>query len=127
MFVTTTTALVFFTVIFQGITVKPLLLLLHVETKEERELRLIEDFNDKSMDYVGIGMEGIIGRRGLNFLKSRFEQMERFFIKPILIKTYERGQGNNHHVARACMKVALQDASGWIEGIQHPTRNQEEN
>lgn len=125
MFVTTTTAVVFFTVIFQGITIKPMLLWLHIETKEERELRLIEDFNYKLMDYITISFEGIIGRRGINFIKFRFEQIEKNFIKPILIKTYERGQGNNHHIARACMKVAIQDASEWIEAIQYPPRNQE--
>ena len=127
MFVTTATAVVFFTVIFQGITIKPLLLWLHVETKEERELRLIEDFNHKYMDYIGIGMEGVIGRKGINFLKLKFENMEKNFIKPILIRTYQKGQGNNHHVARACMKVTIQDGSEWIEAIQHPARDSDRN
>ena len=118
MFVTTTIAVVFFTVLLQGVTVKPILLWLHVETKEEKEVRLVEDLYNKYFDCTISGIEDIAGQKGMNSLRAKYERFDAEFIKPTLVKEYRKGPLDTDHIIRAYMKVAMQDASEWVEAIK---------
>jgi len=118
MFVTTTIAVVFFTVLIQGVTVKPILVWLNVETKEEREIKLVEDLYNNYFDYTISGIEDIAGQKGMNSLRAKYERFNTEFIKPTLIKEYRKGPLDTDHIVRACMKVAMQDASEWVEAIK---------
>ena len=65
MFVTTTIAMVFWTVFVQGITIKPLVKLLNVKTASEKDPTMNERLAGRFMDHVVTGMEGILGDLGI--------------------------------------------------------------
>ena len=65
MFVTTTIAMVFWTVFVQGITIKPLVKLLNVKTASEKDPTMNERIAGRFMDHVVTGMEGILGDLGI--------------------------------------------------------------
>uniref|UniRef100_A0AC34QPS9 Sodium/hydrogen exchanger n=1 Tax=Panagrolaimus sp. JU765 TaxID=591449 RepID=A0AC34QPS9_9BILA len=128
MFITTTIAVVFFTVVFQGVTVKPILLFLNVETKKERELRLVEDLYNTYFDHTISGIEIIVGQQGMNSMREKYARLNAKFIQPQLIKEFKNAPTDTDHIIRACIKVAMQDASEWAETIRkggelHPIRS----
>ena len=64
MFVTTTIAVVYWTVFVQGITIKPLVKFLNVKTQDDKEPTMNERIAGRFMDHVIAGMEGILGELG---------------------------------------------------------------
>ena len=64
MFVTTTIAVVYWTVFVQGITIKPLVKFLNVKTSDDKEPTMNERIATRSMDHIIAGMEGILGELG---------------------------------------------------------------
>ena len=64
MFVTTTIAVVYWTVFVQGITIKPLVKFLNVKTANEKDPTMNERIAGRFMDHVVAGMEGILGELG---------------------------------------------------------------
>ena len=64
MFVTTTIAMVYWTVFVQGITIKPLVRFLNVKTSTEKDPTMNERIAGRFMDHVIAGMEGVLGELG---------------------------------------------------------------
>ena len=64
MFVTTTIAMVYWTVFVQGITIKPLVKFLNVKTQDAKDPTMNERITGRLMDHVIAGMEGILGEFG---------------------------------------------------------------
>ena len=64
MFVTTTIAMVYWTVFVQGITIKPLVKFLNVKVASEKDPTMNERIAGRFMDHVVAGMEGILGELG---------------------------------------------------------------
>lgn len=71
MFLTTTIAVIFFTVFIQGVTIRPLLSWLKVERAEEREISLVENVYNRYCDYTMAGIEDIIGMNGRHTLRDK--------------------------------------------------------
>ncbi|KAK6013839.1 hypothetical protein OSTOST_20820 [Ostertagia ostertagi] len=59
MFITTTIVVIFFTVFLQGITIRPLVNYLNVETKDDRPATMTESVYNKYLDYMMSGVEDI--------------------------------------------------------------------
>jgi len=64
MFVTTTIAMVYWTVFVQGITIKPLVKFLNVKVASEKDPTMNERIAGRFMDHVVAGMEGNLGELG---------------------------------------------------------------
>ena len=64
MFVTTTIAMVYWTVFVQGITIKPLVKFLNVKVASEKDPTMNERIAGRFMDHVVACMEGILGELG---------------------------------------------------------------
>ena len=85
MFVTTTIAMVYWTVFVQGITIKPLVKFLNVKVQSEKDPTMNERIAGRFMDHVVAGMEGILGELGnlryinfvTNFLSVHFTLSKR--------------------------------------------------
>ena len=85
MFVTTTIAMVYWTVFVQGITIKPLVKFLNVKVQSEKDPTMNERIAGRFMDHVVAGMEGILGELGnlryinfvTNFLSVHFTPSKR--------------------------------------------------
>merc|ERR1719384_2409623 len=88
MFVTTTLAMVYWTVFVQGITIKPVVLYFRVKKKTEAEPCLTERITNRMMDSAKTAIEDILGDnseipiRFRNFYKSIDENI----LKPFLLR-----------------------------------------
>ncbi len=77
MFVTTTLAVVMFTIFFQGGTIKFLVNLLDIDKKKESEQRMIsEEVNDTVIEHTMAGIEIISGKRGSQYFGRALERFD---------------------------------------------------
>jgi len=86
MFVTTTIAMVYWTVFVQGITIKPLVKFLNVKTTSEKEPSMNERITGRFMDHIISGMEGILGEFGNLKVRDMYRQWDIKYIKPCLLR-----------------------------------------
>lgn len=86
MFVTTTIAMVYWTVFVQGITIKPLVKFLNVKTTTEKEPTMNERISGRFMDHIMAGMEGILGEFGNLRLRDMYKHLDNKYIKPCLLR-----------------------------------------
>jgi len=86
MFVTTTIAMVYWTVFVQGITIKPLVKFLNVKTTSEKEPTMNERITGRFMDHIISGMEGILGEFGNLKVRDMYRELDIKYIKPCLLR-----------------------------------------
>merc|ERR1719153_336843 len=88
MFVTTTLAMVYFTVFVQGITIGPLVKALKVKTKTDSEPCLTERITNRLMDNTKTGLENILGDNSEVPIKFRnwYKSFDNKFLKPLLLR-----------------------------------------
>jgi NhaP-type Na+/H+ or K+/H+ antiporter len=70
---TTTIALVYFTVFFQGITIKPLVKILNVKTAEKRKPTMNERIHERLMDHAMAAIEDILGQHGNYHIRDKYK------------------------------------------------------
>ncbi|CAB3399794.1 unnamed protein product [Caenorhabditis bovis] len=110
MFVTTTIAVIYFTVFLQGITIRPLVHLLNVKRKEYREPSMAESVYMKYLDYMMSGIEDIAGQKGHYTFIENFERFNAKVIKPVLMRHQKRQSFDASSIIRAYEKITLEDA-----------------
>ncbi|XP_070631033.1 sodium/hydrogen exchanger 3 [Bos indicus] len=71
LFVSTTIIVIFFTVIFQGLTIKPLVQWLKVKRSEQRDPKLNEKLHGRAFDHILSAIEDISGQIGHNYLRDK--------------------------------------------------------
>jgi len=86
MFVTTTIAMVYWTVFVQGITIKPLVKFLNVKVASEKDPTMNERIAGRFMDHVVAGMEGILGELGNLRIRDMYKRLDDKYIKPCLLR-----------------------------------------
>ncbi|EFO87792.1 CRE-NHX-3 protein [Caenorhabditis remanei] len=110
MFITTTIAVIYFTVFLQGITIRPLVNFLKIKRKEHREATMIESVYNKYLDYMMSGVEDIAGQRGHYSFIENFERFNAKVIKPVLMRHETRQSFDATSIVRAYEKITLEDA-----------------
>ncbi|KAF5303352.1 hypothetical protein FQR65_LT08265 [Abscondita terminalis] len=111
MFMTTTIAVVYFTVFFQGITIKPLVKILNVKTAEKRKPTMNERIHEKLMDHLMAGVEDILGQHGNYHVRDRFKRFDNKYIRPFLLRNY---QGAEPKILETYSKLAMRDAMEFM-------------
>ncbi|KAF5273248.1 hypothetical protein FQA39_LY07579 [Lamprigera yunnana] len=111
MFMTTTIAVVYFTVFFQGITIKPLVKILNVKTAEKRKPTMNERIHEKLMDHLMAGVEDILGQHGNYHVRDRFKRFDNKYIRPFLLRNY---QGQEPKILETYSKLAMRDAMEFM-------------
>lgn len=88
MFVTTTLAMVYWTVFVQGITIKPMVLYFKVKKRSESEPCLTERITNRLMDNTKSGLEDILGDNSEVPMKFRnwYKSFDEKFLKPLLLR-----------------------------------------
>ncbi|XP_043862735.1 sodium/hydrogen exchanger 3 isoform X26 [Drosophila santomea] len=86
MFVTTTIAVIYFTVFLQGITIKPLVKILNVKRANKRKPTMNERIHERFMDHLMAGIEDIVGKTGNYNVRDKFKRFDNRFIRPLLIR-----------------------------------------
>ncbi|KAG8562609.1 hypothetical protein GDO81_015743 [Engystomops pustulosus] len=70
-FVATTIVVVFFTVMFQGLTIKPLVKWLKVKRQDHHKPTLSEELNEHAFDHIMAAVEDIIGHHGYHHWRDK--------------------------------------------------------
>lgn len=110
MFITTTIVVIFFTVFLQGITIRPLVNYLNVETKDHRQATMTESVYNKYLDYMMSGVEDIAGQQGHYSLRDNFERFNAKILRPILMRNEKKKNFDASTIVRAYQKITLEDA-----------------
>ncbi|KAG6444747.1 hypothetical protein O3G_MSEX003560 [Manduca sexta] len=112
MFVTTTIAVIYFTVFIQGITIKPLVKILNVKTAEKRKPTMNERIHERCMDHLMAGIEDILGKHGNHHMRDKFKRFDNRFIRPFLLRNY---QGAEPKILETYSKLAMKDAIEYMQ------------
>ncbi|CAH4006773.1 unnamed protein product [Pieris brassicae] len=112
MFVTTTIAVIYFTVFIQGITIKPLVKILNVKTVEKRKPTMNERIHERFMDHLMAGIEDILGKHGNHHIRDKFKRFDNRFIRPFLLRNY---QGAEPKILETYSKLAMKDAIEYMQ------------
>ncbi|XP_013172576.1 PREDICTED: sodium/hydrogen exchanger 3 isoform X1 [Papilio xuthus] len=112
MFVTTTIAVIYFTVFIQGITIKPLVKILNVKTAEKRKPTMNERIHERFMDHLMAGIEDILGKHGNHHMRDKFKRFDNRFIRPFLLRNY---QGAEPKILETYSKLAMRDAIEYMQ------------
>ncbi|XP_034249746.1 sodium/hydrogen exchanger 3-like, partial [Thrips palmi] len=107
MFVTTTIAVIYFTVFFQGITIKPLVKILNVKRAEKRKPTMNERIHERFMDHTMAGIEDILGHHGNHHVRDKFKRFDNKFIRPYLLRDYK---GAEPKILETFSKLTMKDA-----------------
>ncbi|XP_062414392.1 sodium/hydrogen exchanger 3-like isoform X3 [Pungitius pungitius] len=108
----TTLLVVYFTVILQGITMKPLVKWLKVKKASVSELTLIEKLQDKVFDHMLVAIEDVSGQIGHNYMRDKWNQFEERWMKRILMKKSARK--SRDQVFKVFHRLNLKDAMNYV-------------
>ncbi|KAF7669655.1 hypothetical protein LDENG_00159110 [Lucifuga dentata] len=110
--VCTTLIVVYFTVIVQGITMKPLVTWLKVKRAAVSELTLIEKMQNKVFDHMLVAIEDISGQIGHNYMRDKWKHFEEKWMSWLLMKPSARK--NRDHVFSVFHQLNLKDAISYV-------------
>ncbi|XP_031830513.1 na[+]/H[+] hydrogen exchanger 2 isoform X3 [Nomia melanderi] len=111
MFVTTTIAVIYFTVFIQGITIKPLVKILNVKRAERKKPTMNERIHERIIDHVMAGIEDILGKHGNYHVRDKFKRFDNKFIRPYLVRDH---YGAEPKILETYSKLAMKDALDYI-------------
>ncbi|GAA6094578.1 sodium/hydrogen exchanger 3-like [Tachysurus ichikawai] len=110
--ISTTLIVVYFTVIIQGLTMKPLVKWLKVKRVIPSELKLVEKVNNRAFEHILAAMEDISGRIGDNWWTRGWKRFEETYITWFLMKAEARK--NQDYLFSIFHKLNLEDAVNYV-------------
>uniref|UniRef100_A0A672RKP9 Sodium/hydrogen exchanger n=1 Tax=Sinocyclocheilus grahami TaxID=75366 RepID=A0A672RKP9_SINGR len=108
----TTLIVVYFTVILQGISMKPLVQWLKVKKATQSDLTLNGKMNNRAFEHILTAMEDICGRMGDNWWTRHWKHFDEKYVCWLLMKSDARE--HNDPIFGAFHKLNLEDASKYI-------------
>ncbi|XP_047461573.1 sodium/hydrogen exchanger 3-like isoform X2 [Mugil cephalus] len=111
--ISTTLIVVYFTVILQGITMKPLVTWLKVKRAAVTELTLIEKVQNKVFDHMLVAIEDISGQIGHNYMRDKWNNFEDKWMSKLLMKPSARK--TRDHLFQVFHKLNLKDAMNYVD------------
>ncbi|KFQ49991.1 Sodium/hydrogen exchanger 3, partial [Nestor notabilis] len=115
LFVSTTIIVVFFTVIFQGLTIKPLVQWLKVKKTEHREPKLNEKLHGRAFDHILSAIEDISGQIGHNYLRDKWSNFDRKFLSKVLMR--RSAQKSRDQILNVFHELNLKDAISYVAEV----------
>uniref|UniRef100_A0A8C2TIU9 Sodium/hydrogen exchanger n=1 Tax=Coturnix japonica TaxID=93934 RepID=A0A8C2TIU9_COTJA len=85
-FVATTIVVVFFTVIVQGLTIKPLVTWLKVKRSDHHKPTLNEELHEHAFDHILAAVEDIVGHHGYHYWRDKWEQFDKKYLSQLLMR-----------------------------------------
>ncbi|MEQ2300311.1 hypothetical protein AMECASPLE_024106 [Ameca splendens] len=110
--VCTTLIVVYFTVILQGVTMKPLVNWLKVKRAAITELTLIEKVQNRVFDHMLVAIEDISGQIGHNYMRDKWRNFEEKWMSWLLLKPSARKKQD--HLFNVFHQLNLQDAMEYV-------------
>ncbi|KAM6899601.1 sodium/hydrogen exchanger 3-like [Xenentodon cancila] len=111
--VCTTLIVVYFTVIFQGITMKPLVMWLKVKRAAVTELTLIEKVQNRMFNHMLVAIEDISGQIGHNYMRDKWNNFEAKWMTGLLMKPSARQK--QEHLFDVFHQLNLKDAMDYVK------------
>nr|XP_009685946.1 PREDICTED: sodium/hydrogen exchanger 2-like [Struthio camelus australis] len=90
LFIAATTVVILFTVFVQGMTIRPLVDLLHVKKKRESAPTVGEQIHIRFLDHLLAGIEDISGHWGQYYWKDKLEYFNSKYLQKILLREYDQ-------------------------------------
>ncbi|XP_038626220.1 sodium/hydrogen exchanger 3 [Tachyglossus aculeatus] len=112
LFVSTTIIVVFFTVIFQGLTIKPLVQWLKVKRSEHREPKLNEKLHGRAFDHILSAIEDISGQIGHHYLRDKWSNFDRKILSKVLMR--RSAQKSRDQILNVFHELNLKDAISYV-------------
>ncbi|XP_042662872.1 sodium/hydrogen exchanger 3 isoform X1 [Tyto alba] len=112
LFVSTTIIVVFFTVIFQGLTIKPLVQWLKVKKTEHRDPKLNEKLHGRAFDHILSAIEDISGQIGHNYMRDKWSNFDRKFLSKVLMR--RSAQKSRDQILNVFHELNLKDAISYV-------------
>ncbi|KAM4539525.1 sodium/hydrogen exchanger 3-like [Odontesthes bonariensis] len=110
--VSTTLIVVYFTVILQGLTMKPLVTWLKVKRAAVVELTLVEKVQNKMFDHMLIAIEDISGQIGHNYMRDKWNNFEQKWMSWLLMKPSARK--SQDRLFNVFHQLNLKDAMSYV-------------
>ncbi|KAJ3608884.1 hypothetical protein NHX12_023413 [Muraenolepis orangiensis] len=110
--VSTTLIVVYFTVILQGATMKPLVNWLKVKRAASTEITLIEKVQNKVFDHMLVSIEDISGQIGHNYMRDKWSHFEVKYLSWLLMKPSARR--NRDRLFNIFHTLNLRDAMSYV-------------
>ncbi|XP_026518591.1 sodium/hydrogen exchanger 5-like, partial [Terrapene carolina triunguis] len=85
-FVATTIVVVFFTVLVQGLTIKPLVKWLKVKRSDHHKPTLNEELHEHAFDHILAAVEDVVGHHGYRYWRDRWEQFDKRYLSQLLMR-----------------------------------------
>ncbi|XP_043937321.1 sodium/hydrogen exchanger 5 [Protopterus annectens] len=85
-FVSTTIIVVFFTVVFQGLTIKPLVKWLKVKRSDHHKPTLNEELHERAFDHILAAVEDIAGHHGYHYWRDKWEHFDKKYLSQLLMR-----------------------------------------
>uniref|UniRef100_A0A3Q3AHY4 Sodium/hydrogen exchanger n=1 Tax=Kryptolebias marmoratus TaxID=37003 RepID=A0A3Q3AHY4_KRYMA len=113
-FVATTIVVVFFTVMFQGLTIKPLVKWLKVPRATNRKPTINEEIHERAFDHILTAVEDIAGLQGYHHWRDKWEQFDRNYLSKLLLRksVYRKSE-----LWEAYQKINIRDAISVIDQV----------
>lgn len=111
-FVATTIVVVFFTVMFQGLTIKPLVKWLEVPRSTSRKLTINEEIHERAFDHIVTALEDIAGQQGYHHWREKWEQFDKNYLSKLLLR---KSVYTKSELWAAYQKINIRDAISVID------------
>ncbi|XP_041868486.1 sodium/hydrogen exchanger 3-like [Melanotaenia boesemani] len=108
----TTLIVVYFTVILQGITMKPLVTWLKVKRAAMTELTLLQRVQNTMFNHILVAVEDISGQIGDNFMRDKWRRFEEKWMTWLLMKPSKRKEQDQ--IFSVFHQLNLKDAASYV-------------
>ncbi|KAM4705087.1 sodium/hydrogen exchanger 3 [Rhinophrynus dorsalis] len=112
LFVSTTIIVVYFTVIFQGLTIKPLVQWLKVKRSEHRERKLNEKLHGRAFDHICSAIEDVSGQIGHNYLRDKFANFDSKYLSKVFMR--KSAQHTQDRILNVFHELNMKDAISYV-------------
>ncbi|XP_078256440.1 sodium/hydrogen exchanger 5 isoform X1 [Rhinoraja longicauda] len=85
-FVATTITVIFFTVVIQGLTIKPLIKWLKVKRRDDHKPTLNEELHERAFDHILAAVEDVVGHHGYHYWRDKWEHFDKKYLRQMLMR-----------------------------------------
>ncbi|KAM4045207.1 sodium/hydrogen exchanger 3 isoform 2-T2 [Anomaloglossus baeobatrachus] len=112
LFVSTTIVVVYFTVIIQGLTIKPLVRWLKVKRSEHHERKLNEKLHGRAFDHICSAIEDVSGQIGHNYMRDKIAKFDAKFMSKIFMR--KSAQKTQDRILNVFHELNIKDAISYV-------------
>ncbi|XP_033899052.3 sodium/hydrogen exchanger 5-like [Acipenser ruthenus] len=116
-FVATTITVVFFTVMFQGLTIKPLVKWLKVKRSNQQKPTLNEELHERAFDHILAAVEDIAGHHGYHHWRDKWEHFDKKYLSQLLMR--KSAYRIKDEIWDVCQKLNIRDAMSFVDQGGH--------